>query len=99
MLITKDIFDSPFLFRKWCEKLKPVYACDTETTSLHWLELDLIGFSLFDGKQACYVNLVSNKYRQELLDILKEQIDKAKLVIFHSAPFDLMVLRKVGIEI
>ena len=98
-MVSRDIFDSPFLFKRWCEKLKPVFSADTETSSLHWLELDIIGFSLCDGKQACYVNLTGNKYRQELLDILKEQIDKSKLVIFHNAPFDIGVLRKVGIEV
>lgn len=97
----RDIIDSPFIFKWWLSKLKPVWSLDTETTSLNWLDLEMIGFSICDGKQACYVilNAHNGKYKQELLGILEYYISEAKLIVFHNASFDMMVLRKVGIEI
>ncbi len=96
--MTKDIFDSPFLLKYWMSKLKPVFSLDTETTSLSWLDLEIIGFSICDGTQACYVNC-DTKYKQELLDILEFYIMEAELIIMHNASFDMMVLRKEGIEV
>ncbi len=96
--MTKDIIDSPFLLKHWCAQLKDTWALDFEATSLNWLDLEVIGFSISDGKQACYV-VCDTKYKQELLDILEYYLSEAKLVIFHNASFDLMALRKEGIII
>lgn len=107
--MTRDIFDSPFLLKHWMSKLKPVWSLDTETTSLEWLDLEIIGFSICDGVQACYVVLsfyddktythTDSKYKQELLDILEFYIMEAELIVFHNAAFDMMVLRKEGIGV
>lgn len=95
----RDIFTFPFLFRHWLLECGTTIALDTETNSLNYLDLDIVGFSICDGKQACYVDL-RGKYREELLGLLQFYlIEKCKLVIMHSAPFDLKVLKKVGIEI
>jgi len=96
--MTKDIFESPFLFKRWCSKLRSTWSLDTETNSLKYLDLELIGFSICDGKQACYVNILP-EYKQELLDILAFYIQEAKMIVMHNSPFDMMVLRKEGIEI
>jgi len=98
LIMTKDIFDSPFLFKSWCSKLRPVWSLDTETTSLKYLDLEIIGFSICDGKQACYV-VCNTKYKQELLDILEFYICEAKMIVMHNSPFDIAVLRKEGVEI
>ena len=94
----RDIFDSPFLFKYWMSKLKTTWSLDTETTSLEWLDLEIIGFSICDGVQACYVN-TDSKYKQQLLDILEFYIMEAELIIMHNASFDLMALQKEGIEV
>lgn len=98
----REIIQSPFVLRHWlygdCLKPPPrIIALDTETTSLRYINLDIIGFSLCDGKKACYVD-VRNKYRDKLLGLLSYYlIEYDPLVIMHNAPFDLMVLRKVGV--
>ena len=94
----RDIIDSPFLLKHWFAKCKTTFALDTETTSLSWLDLEIIGFSVCDGVQAAYINC-DTKYKQELLDILEYYISEAQLIIFHNASFDLMVLKKEWIEI
>ena len=96
----KDIITSVFLFTKWMAKCRSVYSIDCETTSLNYLDLELIGFSICDGKQACYVDLLDPYIdKQEILDVLDFYIGENKLIIFHNAPFDLMVLHKYGIEL
>ena len=97
-MISRDIFGSPFLFKRWCSKLRFVWSLDLETTSLKYLDLEVIGWSICDGKQACYVNILP-EYKQELLDILAFYICEAKMIVFHNFPFDGMVLRKEGISI
>ena len=98
----REIIDSPFILRHWlygqgCREPPKIIALDTETTSLKYLELDIIGFSLCDGKRACYVN-VQSKYRQKLLDILSFYLNEYDLlVIMHNSAYDICVLRKVGV--
>ena len=92
------IIKTPTAFREFCVKLKSIYSLDVETTSLDWLDLEIIGFSIADGTQACYVD-IKRKYKKELLMILDFYLGEAKMVVFHNFPFDGMVLRKEGIEI
>lgn len=96
----RDIFEFPFLFQHWLKKCGDTIALDTETNDeTNYLRLEIIGFSLCDGKQACYVDLRS-KYKQELLDLLAFYLnERCKLVICHNLPFDMSVLHKYGIEI
>jgi len=93
-----SIIENPVEFNQWCSYLRPIWSLDTETTSLSWLELEIIGFSISDGVQACYVNILP-QYKEELIAILKKTIRCAKMIIFHNAAYDLMVLKKEGIEI
>jgi len=88
----------PTEFKDWMSHCRDVFALDTETSSLDWLDLEIIGFSLCDGKQACYVD-IKRRYKKELLMILDYYLSEAKMVVFHSFPFDGMVLRKEGIII
>ena len=64
-----SIITTPTEFRDWCSNLKSIWAFDCEATSLNWLDLEIIGFSFCDGKQACYVD-INRKYKKELLLIL-----------------------------
>lgn len=92
------IITKPSEFRDWMSTCKDVFSLDTECTSLNWLDLEIIGFSLCDGKQACYVN-IHPEHKKELLMILDFYIGEAKMVVFHSAPYDMLVLHKEGIII
>ena len=94
----KSIIKNPNEFRDWMIQCKDVYAFDCETTSLNYLDLEMIGFSIADSKQACYVPLTS-KYKKELLDILDYYIRESKMIIMHNSSFDMMVLKKEGIEV
>ena len=106
--IRKDIIDTPFLFKQWCKKLKPVYSFDTETNdSVNWLTVQMVGFSIFDGRQACYTVVGFNqdgiytpsKHKKDILDILEFTLSEAELVIGHNIVFDIMVLEKEGIKL
>jgi len=92
------VITTPSDFKDWCSNLKSVWALDTETSSLNYLDLEIIGFSICDGSQACYVD-IRRKHKKELLMILDYYLSEAKMVVFHSAPYDMMVLLKEGIEI
>jgi len=92
------VITTPSDFKEWCSNLKPIWALDCETTSLDWLDLEIIGFSICDGTQACYVD-IHPRHKKELLTILDYYLSEAKMVVFHNASFDMMVLLKEGIEI
>jgi DNA polymerase I-like protein with 3'-5' exonuclease and polymerase domains len=92
------VITKPDEFRDWCSKLKPTWSLDTETTSLDWLDLEIIGFSICDGTQACYVD-IKRKHKKELLMILDYYLSEAKMVVMHNAPYDMMALLKEGIDI
>ena len=94
----RSIIDSPDVFRQWCSKLEDTWSLDFETTSLNWLGLEVVGWSICDGKQACYV-ICNTEYKKELLLILEYHIREAKCIIFHNSSFDMMCLKKEGIEI
>lgn len=93
-----QIISQPTDFRDWMSNCKDIFSLDTECTSLNWLDLEIIGFSVADGHQACYVD-IKPRHKKELLMILDFYISEAKMVVFHNASFDMMVLKKEGIEI
>jgi len=94
----QTIIKTPNDFRDWCSNLKSIWVLDTETTSLDWLDLEIIGFSICDGSQACYVD-IKRRYKKGLLMILDYYLSEAKMVVMHNTPYDMMSLRKEGIEI
>lgn len=85
-------------FKDWMSNCKDIFSLDCECTSLDWLDLEIIGFSIADGTQACYVD-IKRRYKKELLMILDYYLSEARMVVFHNFPFDGMVLKKEGIEI
>ena len=94
----KQIINNPTEFRNWMSHCKDIFSLDTECTSLNWLDLEIIGFSLCDGTQACYVD-IKHRYKKELLMILDFYISESKMIVMHNTPYDMMSLRKEGIEI
>ena len=105
----KCIIKTPQDFVKWMSGCKDVFSLDTETTSLNYLDLEMIGFSISDGVKACYVVLseynerervyTNSVHKAQILCTLDFYIQEAKLIIMHNAPFDMLVLKKEGIEI
>ncbi len=93
-----QVIITPNDFKDWMANCKDVFALDTETSSLNWLDFEIIGWSICDGTQACYVD-IKRKYKKELLMILDYYLSEAEMVVFHNASFDCMVLLKEGIEI
>lgn len=85
-------------FRGFCTKLQNIFSFDTETSSLNYLDLELIGFSISDGVQACYVEITEDN-KKDILEVLDYYLGEAKIIIFHSAPYDLCVLHKEGIDV
>lgn len=96
--MTSKVITNPDIFRDWMVTLRDVWAFDTEGVSLNWLDLEMVGFSISDGIQGCYVDLTEeNKTR--MLSILDYYITQARIIIMHNSPYDMMCLRKEGIEI
>jgi len=100
-----QVITKPSEFRNWMSHCKDIFSLDTECTSaklggnaLNWLDFEIIGFSLCDGKQACYVDIIP-RHKKELLMILDFYIGEAKMIVMQNAPYDMMVLLKEGIEI
>jgi len=94
----KNVIIEPYKFKAWMSNCKPIFSLDCETTSLNYLDLELIGVSLCDGQQACYVDILP-EYKEGLLTILDYYLREAKMIIFHNSPYDMMALRKEGVEI
>lgn len=94
----RQIITKPTDFRDWMSNCKDVFTFDCETTSLDWLNLEIIGFSLCDGTQACYVD-IHPRCKKDLLMVLDYYIGESKMVVMHNAPYDMMALKKEGIEI
>ncbi len=74
-------------------------AFDTETTSLKYTELDIVGCSFSNGEDTCYINLWKNLEKGDILSYLHGLFHhKIKSLIMHNAPFDLKVLWKHDIR-
>lgn len=81
-------------------------SCDTELVDKNWLTMQIAGISFCDGKRVCYVDLLCMETRpNQLYDgedcfetiCLLQDIIKSCSIIFHNAPFDLMVFKKYNI--
>ena len=84
------------VFKSWDTT---VLAIDTELTDINWLTMEIAGMSLCNGLKACYIDLLDNPERDDILELIKMQLGDTKEFIMHNAPFDLMVLNKYGIDL
>lgn len=94
----------------WLEKCRsvPLFALDTETTSLHYREAELVGISLCVGpNDACYIP-VAHDYpgapeqlsRDYVLAQMKELLeDPTPQKIGHNMKYDQNVLANYGIDL
>jgi len=86
--LNKTIITNLNQFQDWWEsEYRPIMAFDTETTSLNYMEMELVGFSLATNTAACYINF-------DCWEWLKALLESLDLVIMHNAVFDLKVLYK-----
>ena len=96
--MNSQIIKSPNQLKAWLRSCRPVIALDTETTSLNYLDLEIVGVSLCDGKQACYIPV--NKCWDKMWALLSFWLEEfADLVICHNSPFDMKVLYKYGVTL
>lgn len=75
-----------------------VFAFDTETTDLKYMDLDIEGISFCDGRVSGYIDLILNPEREEILDYVHQVFNSAHIIVAHNITFDLQVLHKVGIR-
>lgn len=74
------------------------FAFDTETTSLRYDELKIVGISFCDGKDTCYIDLWENQEQEDILITLSEVFTyRVEKLIAHNIKFDLKVLYKYEI--
>ena len=83
----KSLINNITDFQDWCHGLGDVISLDFETTSLNYIEMEFVGFSLCDGKKSCYVQ------NPKLLPYLAALFGN-RLWVYHNAVFDLKCCRK-----
>ena len=94
----------------WLERIKnaPVFALDTETTSIHAMQAELVGLSLaVRCGEAAYVPLAhdypgapSQLDRSTVLQQLSEVLsDSQKICVGHNLKYDLHILQHYGITL
>lgn len=97
----KTIITNLSQFQDWWEsEHRPIMAFDTETTSLNYIDMELVGFSLATDTAACYVpyyEVISLAGTDDSIINLIDIIREIDLLIIHNASFDLKVLYKYGI--
>ncbi len=105
---TEIIFTQKQL-KDWIKHLKScnTFALDTETTSLHSLEAELVGISFSDGKKAAYLpvghayeGVIQQLDLNEVLAELKSLLESKKPAkILQNLKYDLAVFRNYDINI
>lgn len=91
----KKHIDNADDFREWCKSnWKPVMGFDTETTDLKYINLNIEGFSLYNGEKSIYVTDMS----EETFEIFRTYSFGSTLIM-HNAVFDMKVIYKeMGIK-
>ncbi len=83
----------------------PIIAVDTETTSVHPMTADLVGISLaVDDQDAYYIPVGHTEGTQlpvgRVLDALRPPLTNPAIgKAMHNAAFDLLVLRRAGLDV
>ncbi len=107
-----ETVNTPELLNKWVKLLQkaPVFAFDTETTSLDALTAKLVGISLAIGVgKACYIPLAhmgdmletpQQLPQQQVLDALAPLFaDKDKNKVAQNLKYDMVILENVGLKL
>ncbi len=94
---------------RWCERLAkaPLVALDTETTSLAYMEAELVGISLaITAGEAAYIPL-SHRYpgapdqlnRERVLERLKPWLESAAPKVGHHLKYDAHIFENHGVKL
>lgn len=80
----------------WLQNRGNVLAWDTESEDgLNYLAMKLAGFSIYDGKEICYVNCWQNPEYQKIISLWTKFIQTSKHVLIMSqASYDMKCLYK-----
>ena len=71
------------------------FAFDTETTSLRYYDMELLGLSISDGESHAYIPY---PWDNDVTSLLHELFINAKNIIAHNITFDVAILRKYGFK-
>ena len=97
MIMNRTVIKSLEEFAIWASTFNwEAFSLDTETTDIAYDKLEIVGFSLCDGKEACYVDLWNCDHSEHILEHLLVLLSNCKVLIAHNAVFDLKVLSKYG---
>ncbi len=83
----------------------PIFAFDTETTGLLFWQADVVGFSFSaEPGVAAYVPIAHRDEQQldrhTVIDALRPLLeDEARPKVAHNAKFDMLMLRRLGVEV
>jgi len=81
-------------------KTPAIISFDTETTCLDYLTQEIVGISFSTGLQTCYIDLIDNPEKPQILSFLKDLFSqKISLLIAQNVSYDLKVLKKYGIKL
>jgi len=84
--------------KEWFAFTFPIITFDTETTSLDYLTLELVGISFCAPPFVCYIDLWENEEASQILDYLRELFAKEfDVLIGQNISYDLKVIDKYGI--
>lgn len=78
------------------------FAFDTETTSTSAIDAELVGLSFaIEEKEAFYIPVPSDRHEAEkIVNLFKEAYESAQpLKVVQNGKYDIMVLKKYGIEV
>jgi DNA polymerase-1 len=96
--VDKTFVRTEFELQQWAFNTNLEKASfDTETTSLDYSQMRILGMSLCNGTRACYIDLDVPE-QDKMIEFLKYQFrDKIKKLIAHNIQYDMQVLHKIGI--
>lgn len=93
--MNRIVIQSSKHFMEWCDdNWESVMSIDFETTSLKYTEMKIVGFSLCNGKEVCYVGMTSSEdfyLSNELKGLIQNTNDL--ILIMHNAVFDMKCLQ------
>lgn len=94
--MNKTLINNYLDFCGWLSKNhKPIMGFDTETTSLSYLDMSCIGFSLATDTETCYVRF-DGQIPSAPSDYFR--LLEGVTLVMHNSVFDLKVLHKYGFE-
>lgn len=74
-------------------------SLDFECRDASYLNLEVAGWSICNGKVVFYVDILDNKQKRELINLLLWLLGlKVKTLIMHNSPFDMRILKQLDIS-